>query len=154
MNIHFMTKHFKKLNLNPSGDEISDCTTRALCFCLNKDDYDAIRRKQDEIAVAVSGKKSDWQAYYVFESFLFSKGWLKIVFPKKIVRWKLAEMLKDHSVKLLTESYGHVSPIWKGFIWDTWDCSRGRVAGLMYPDKSQKELFKTLDVNNIQYVLD
>ena len=73
---------------------------------------------------------------------------------RKIVRRKLAKMLEKVLVKVMTESYEHVSPIYKGKIYDTWDCSGGRVHALMFPLEESNKILQKLDENGIKYVLD
>ena len=149
--------YWRKLNLNPDKELVSDCTTRSLAFCLDKTspkEYKALREKQTEISVAISGKKTDWNAHYVFESILRVNDFIKIIFIRKIPRWKLAEMLKELKVKIFSESYGHVSPIQNGKIYDTWDCTRGMVYSILIPRIESVAVLDLLKANKIEYVMD
>lgn len=148
-----MKSYWKFLNLNPSGGIAPDCTTRTLAFCLGKD-YSEIKEHQIKISLAVSGRKSHWNAFYVLECILINSNWTRLVLVNKIVRRKLVEILEKVPVKVMTESYEHVSPIYKGKIYDTWDCSGGRVNTLMFPLEKSKKVLRKLDENNVQYVLD
>ena len=126
-------QYLQILNLNPDGEDISDCSTRSLAYCLNED-YSKLRKLQNDLSVLLTGSKTDWNSHAVFESILQSRNWRKILFKKKIPRYKLAQILKGN-IKIFTESYGHVAPIHNGKVIDTWNCTRGRVSSIFVPEK-------------------
>ena len=152
-----MDSVFEKLNLNPDGELISDCSTRTLAFCLKMDSADGyrkLRQLQENIAVAVCSKKSDWNALYVAEAILLSRGWFKVIFPGKIQRKRLAELMARFPAKIFTSSYRHVSPIYKGKVWDTWDCSKGKVTSMLAPLENSSKILRKLKAEKINYVLE
>lgn len=144
--------YFEKLNLNPDGKDISDCSTRSLCYCL-KMDYSELRKMQEGISLAASGTKANWNSFPVLETIILIRNWDKATLVKKIPRYKLAGLLKWPNVRILTESSQHACPIHNGKVVDTWDSTRGRVSSIIFQEKYRSQILKRLDDAGIQSVV-
>ena len=146
------SSYLEKLNLNPDGKDISDCSTRSLCYCL-KMDYSELRKIQEDISVSASGSKRNWNSFPIFEAYLLIRGWDKITFMKKIPRYRLADLLKWPSVRILTESSNHVCPIHNGKVVDSWDSTRGRVSSIVFPENFKAQISRRLKSEGILFVV-
>lgn len=141
-------------NLNPAGENISDCSTRSIVYCLGTD-YEKTREIQDKIALLLTelhGVKTYWNEYPVLEAIMVSRGWVKIMFRQKVLRYRLAQMLKSR-IRIFTESSGHVAPIYDGKIVDTWDCSKGRVFSIIVPRRNLNSIASRLEENSVDFVV-
>lgn len=145
-------QYLQILNLNPDGKDTADCSTRSLAYCLNED-YSKLRKLQDDLSLLLTGSRSNWNSHAVFEPILMSRNWRKILFLRNIPRYKLAKTLMG-KVRIFTESYAHVAPIYNGKVMDTWDSTRGRVSSIFVPDRYLSQVCLRLEKNDIGYLLD
>ena len=141
------------------------CTTRCLFFCMEEAfSYDSIRREQERLAEVHHTK---WNCEKAWGKFLTTHGFVKIELNKKIRRDRLAQRLKDIDARMCVHSSHHVSAIYKGDVYDSWDSRRG-FADSLYVRKEHKSAvyeklldctgdmsdFFSLDMKKVKLALD
>lgn len=139
---------FKYVNVRPSTYNTrdnckTDCTTRALTFCLGGElTYNQVEDEQYKRAAKKGSRRNKTGVY---DTILLERGWRWIQLSKPIARGEVAVRLakKLPDVKAMTLSRSHIAVVEGGNLIDTWDSRAGRVYAVMVPgDKKTLEAAK------------
>lgn len=131
---------WERVNMRPNDGLptcMGDCTTRAMAYCLKGEStYREIEREQYQIAKKKNDKlgihwgdgrvKLHRNTYGVWDKVMLNRGYTWVKFKHTIRRDKLAVLLQDFTYPVITQSSGHVAPVFHGSVIDTWDSRGGR----------------------------
>lgn len=112
----------------------SECTTRALYFCLNHEiPYQQIRSIQNVKALKKFGRGRcrGWNTESVWGEILGENGFVKICLSRGFYSGVLATKLANIDTKVIIHSSHHLSACYKGSVVDDWD-SRRKLADAIY----------------------
>lgn len=111
---------FIEYNRNPNGDNIDDCVIRAISFCTNKpywDVFDGLCEIADELKLEVN-------SFAVFNKYLTNNDYELREFHNKMTVKAVADMFAEYDEKIMLLVNDHVTSVYKGDTYDTWNCNR------------------------------
>lgn len=112
----------------------TECTTRALYFCLNHEiPYQQIRSMQNVKALRKFGRGRcyGWNTESVWGEILGENGFVKLCLSRGFYSGVLASKLANIDTKVIIHSRHHLSACYKGSVVDDWD-SRRKLADAIY----------------------
>jgi hypothetical protein len=112
----------------------TECTTRALYFCLNHEiPYQQIRSMQNVKALRKFGRGRcfGWNTETVWGEILGENGFVKLCLSRSFYSGVLATKLANIDTKVIIHSSHHLSACYKGSVVDDWD-SRRKLADAIY----------------------
>ena len=117
------------VNMNPYGDEIGDCSTRALAYAFRSTlTYNQCKLKQFAAAQALGTKCWENRWRDVAEE----NGWKKITLNKHVTAAKVAEVLANRVKNpVFVKSRRHVAVVDNGAVVDSWDSRCKRILMVM-----------------------
>ena len=138
---------WKMVNMNPHGDEIGDCSTRALAYAFRSTmTYSQCKFKQVAAAQALGTKcwENRWR------DVAGENGWKKIKLNKHVTAAKVAEVLANHVKNpVFVKSRRHVAIVDNGAVVDSWDSRCKRIMMMMVKNDEVKAAFDALHRSNI-----
>lgn len=134
-------------NRPDSGNHHGDCTTRCICLCTGED-YMTIQNEQMTNARKMSKLtwKLTWRSESVWSKSLTSRGFSKIMLPRKVARKTFLKLFANCGLNdgiIATKSSGHVAAIdMKAMkVLDTWNSTGGRIISIFVPS-TQKDIWQ------------
>lgn len=124
----------------PNGStETRDCTTRCISFCTGIN-YNDIKKEQlaNAAAARAKGYYGNWRCEPIWSKSLLSRGFYKLVMPRKVSRKVFLKKFKDSGIDegiIATKSSGHIAAIdmKSKKILDTWNSAGGRIQAIYVP---------------------
>lgn len=116
--------YFEYHNENPKGRKVGDCVQRACAFALNIP-WHTVLQEQCELALKIASTPSFNDCY---TKYIEAKGGIKHKQPrkpdgKKYTVKQFINKISDPSHKYIVSLAGHLSVVYRGKVYDTWDCS-------------------------------
>ena len=143
----FKATNVRPSNWNPHDNNLGDCTTRAMTYCLGGEmSYDEIEAEQYAIGNRMGKVRN---AVGVWDKVLTNRGYGWIQLDRVYVRHYIAETLGGFENAMVTISSGHACAIHRGEVIDTWDSRGGRVYGLLVKTDDIDEVLVRLQLNGI-----
>lgn len=138
---------WKMVNMNPQGDEIGDCSTRALAYAFRSTlSYSQCKFKQVAAAQALGTQYWENRWRDVAEA----NGWKKIKLNKHVTAAKVAEILANHVKNpVFIKSRRHVAIVDNGAVVDSWDSRCKRILMMMVKNDEVEAAFDALHRSNI-----
>lgn len=135
------------VNMNPQGDEIGDCSTRALAYVFKQSmSYSQCKLKQVAAAQALGSQYWENRWRDVAEE----NGWKKIKLNKHVTAAKVAEVLANHVKNpVFVKSRRHVAIVDNGAVVDSWDSRCKRILMMMVKNDEVEAAFDALHKNHI-----
>lgn len=134
-NMH--TECFKYVNVRPEGVKTlkGDCVIRCVCYCL-KMKYQTVLYRQRKYAKSVGTVFNDDD---IWDKQLKDKGWKRVYFSKKLVRYEFARLTSGLKHPIATSSCEHVCVTHNGKVVDIWESQNGRIDYVVvHPDEFEK----------------
>ena len=136
---------WERVNMRPNDGLPTcngDCSTRAMAYCLKGvSTYREIEREQYRIAKEQNDKRGiHWgdgrvklhrNTNGVWDKIMLNRGYTWVKFRPGIRRDKLAALLSDLEYPVITQSSGHVAPVFHGSVIDIWDSRGGRCHSIL-----------------------
>lgn len=138
---------WKMVNMNPHGDEIGDCSTRALAYAFRSTmTYSQCKFKQ--VAAAQASGAKYWENRW--RDVAEENGWKKIKLNKHVTAAKVAEVLVNHVKNpVFVKSRSHVAIVDNGVVVDSWDSRCKRILMMMVKNDEVEAAFDALHKNHI-----
>ena len=138
---------WKMVNMNPHGDEIGDCSTRALAYAFRSTlTYSQCKFKH--IAAAHALCTQCWENRW--RDVAEANGWKKIKLNKHVTAAKVAEVLANHVKNpVFVKSRRHVAIVDNGAVVDSWDSRCKRILMMMVKNDEVEAAFDALHRSNI-----
>lgn len=135
------------VNMNPHGDEIGDCSTRALAYVFKQSmSYSQCKLKQVVAAHALGTRCWENRWREVAEE----NGWKKITLNKHVTAAKVAEVLANRIKNpVFVKSRGHVAIVDNGAVVDSWDSRCKRIMMVMVKNDEIDAAFDALHRSGI-----
>ena len=109
----------------------SECTTRAIYFCLNHEiPYQQIRELQNRTSRMFfsSGRFRGWNSMKTVRKILEAHGFDRVeIPPRRFYSGVIALKLKELDTKVILKSSGHLSACYRGAVVDDWDSRKKKV---------------------------
>lgn len=125
---------FKNINVNPKNRKTGDCSTRALCACLNISYEDALTLQYNEAITSYY----DLTSKQVMEKILEKFGYVKMKQPRKLdgTKYLVSELdqittEEERKAGILVTVANHHTCVYENSVVDIWDC-RNKAIGNYY----------------------
>ena len=112
---------FIEINLNPLEKKTGDCSIRALMKATG-DSWDRVYLKLCDIGFDLKTLPNSKET---LEKYLEMTGWIRHKMPKKPSgkRYTVKQLAEERGGTMIIQVANHFTTIYKGDLYDTWDCS-------------------------------
>lgn len=136
------TLYFHFHNANPKGKNKNDCVARAISVALGQS-WETTIREMTEKGISIGAVFNEDST---IDAYLLEKGWTRCKEPRNSENKKITvkEFLNNHKkgIYIIRAGSHHLSLIFNGRVWDTWDCSKKVMHSYFYKEWNDEKTKK------------